>query len=157
MSGQALYLPTQTLSAECAAASELLAVLQREQRCLADTNFEAYALLLIDKAALTGRLSSLAITRHRQLAALGFAATETGMEQWLTQTHSTGLADWQHLLQIIRSAHEVNRVNGLLLSQQLARNQARLQALGMQEQNASLYGADGQATGVRGRLARAVG
>ncbi len=148
--------PHQALAAECSAAQGLLAVLRQEQACLIALDLEAFALLLPDKAELINKLSILAASRHRLLAAKGFAASETGMQQWVAQT-GNGQSDWQVLLAIVRDAQEVNRVNGLLLSQQLVRNQARLQALGVQPQSPALYGPDGQAAALRNQPARARG
>lgn len=149
-------LPNQALAAECSAAQNLLAVLRQEQACLIVLDLEAFSLLLPDKADLINKLSVLASNRHRLLATAGFAASETGMQRWVAQT-GNGQSDWQQLLVIVRDAQEVNRVNGLLLSLQLVRNQARLQALGVQLQNPALYGPDGQAAAMRNQPARARG
>lgn len=149
-------LPNQALAAECSAAQDLLALLRQEQACLIALDLEAFAILLSDKADLINKLSVLASSRHKLLAAAGFVASETGMQQWLAQT-SFGQSDWQQLLVIVREAQEANRVNGLLLSQQLVRNQAKLQALGVQPQSPALYGPDGQAAALRSQPARARG
>lgn len=149
-------LPHHALATECSAAQGLLAVLRQEQACLIALDLEAFALLLPDKAELINKLSVLAANRHRLLTAAGFVASEAGMQQWVAQT-GNGQSDWQQLLDIVRDAQEVNRVNGLLLSQQLVRNQTRLQALGVQPQSPALYGPDGQAAALRNQPARARG
>ena len=149
-------LPDHALAAECSATQDLLAVLRQEQACLSALDLEAFALLLPDKADLINKLSQLASSRHKLLVAAGFAASETGMQQWSAQADNEQ-SDWQQLLNIVRDAQEVNRVNGLLLSQQLVRNQARLQALGVQPQSPALYGPDGQAAAMRSQTARARG
>ena len=45
-----------------------------------------------------------------------------------------------------RQAKEINRVNGLLISSHIARNQSALNVLRVQTGSGNFYGPDGQAT-----------
>jgi flagella synthesis protein FlgN len=148
--------PAATLLDECAAAMDLLAVLRREQATLRQQTVDAYAPLLPEKAQHIARLSTLAAQRHRVLATCGFAASESGMRDWLEQSPGSE-TDWQQLLATVRDAHEVNRVNGVLLTQLMARHQARAQALGLVAPEQTLYGPNGQAAAAAMRPARALG
>ncbi len=149
--------PLTGLPDEAAAMRALLAVLEREQACLAEGNADGCAALLDEKAAQVAALSALAAHRHRQLAALGFAADERGMTTWLRASAADGAADWNALMAITRDAHDLNRVNGLLLAQLATRNRQALDALGMRAAGPGLYSAGGQADYATTRGARGIG
>ncbi len=139
--------PVAALDNETAAMQELLALLQREQECLAAGDADGCAALLDNKATRVAELSACARERHRQLGELGFAATEQGMQQWLTSAAASAdaLRAWAGLMAIARDAHELNRVNGLLLGQLAGRNRQALAALGIGGDGQGLYGPGGQA------------
>ncbi len=149
--------PLTGLPDEAAAMHALLAVLEREQACLARGDADGCAALLDEKAAQVATLSSLATQRHRQLAALGFPADEHGMTAWLRSAKAGGTAPWDALMAVTRDAHELNRVNGVLLAQLSARNRQALDALGMRAPGPGLYGAGGQADYATTRGARGIG
>ncbi len=140
--------PASGLKEETAAMLSLLDLLAREQACLAAGDADGCAALLEDKAAQVSGLTTLAAQRHRHLGALGFAASEEGMTDWLhASQHAPNAAqgDWQTLMDAARAAHEANRVNGMLLGQLAARNRQALDALGMRAAAGGLYGPGGQA------------
>lgn len=136
--------PDAQLDAEAASLQSLLTVLQREQACLVDGDVEAHAGLLEAKAGCVADLSRLADERHRSLKQLGFQASEIGMQHWLAQSQEPVRKVWTALLDLVRDAHEANRVNGLLLGQRQSRNRQALTALGLGA-SSGLYGASGQA------------
>ncbi len=142
---------------EAAAMQALLAVLAREQACLARGEADGCAALLDEKAVQVAALSVLAAARHRQLAALGFAADEQGMTAWLRSPAAANTAPWDALMTLTREAHELNRVNGVLLAQLSARNRQALDALGLRASGPGLYSAGGQADYATTRGARGIG
>lgn len=149
--------PLEGLPDESAAMRALLAVLEREQACLAEGNADGCAALLGEKATQVAALASLATERHRRLATLGFAADEHGMTAWLRVAPAGSAADWDALMAVTRNAHELNRVNGLLLAQLSARNRQALDALGLRAAGPGLYSAGGQADYATSRGARGIG
>ena len=70
------------------------------------------------------------------------------MKAWLDKTPDLDLvhASWSELLELIKAAKEFNRVNGLLISKHMIRNQNTLQVLQGPKQGGSLYGPNGQST-----------
>ncbi len=136
--------PDAQLDAEATVLQSLLLLLQQEQACLVDGDIDRQAGLLEAKAGCVAELSRLADQRHGALKSLGFSASEAGMQQWLAQAQVPVLHGWHALLSRVRDADELNRVNGLLLSQLQARNRQALAALGLGA-SSGLYGASGQA------------
>ncbi len=149
--------PLAGLPDEAAAMRALLAVLEREQACLSRGDADGCAMLLGEKAVQVAALSSLAAERHRRLATLGYDADERGMTAWLRASVAGSVADWEALMAVTRDAHELNRINGLLLAQLAARNRQVLDALGMRASGPGLYSAGGQADYATSRGARVIG
>ncbi len=149
--------PLTGLPDEAAAMRALLTVLEREQACLAEGNADGCAALLEEKAAQVAALATLATQRHRRLATLGFAADEHGMSDWLRAAPAGSATDWAALMTVTRDAHELNRINGLLLAQLSARNRQALDALGLRTAGPGLYSAGGQADYATSRGARGIG
>lgn len=149
--------PLAGLSDEAAAMRALLAVLEREQACLAAGDADGCATLLDEKGTQVAALAALAAQRHRRLAMLGFAADERGMTDWLRASAGDSAPGWDALMAVTRDAHELNRVNGLMLAQLAARNRQALDALGMRASGPGLYSAGGQADYATSRGARVIG
>lgn len=147
--------PAAAIAAETDAMQALCDLLQREQACLGRSDADGCAALLDDKAVLVARLATLAGERHARLAAAGHAGDENGMKDWL-ETSPAAVADWQALLAVARDAHELNRINGLLLGQLAARNRQALDALGVQAAS-GLYGPGGHENYSAPRAARVIG
>jgi flagella synthesis protein FlgN len=140
--------PAASLEQERSAIENLLTVLRQEQMHLIDADVDAMAGVTPEKSRIATEMSELATRRHQTLAAAGFAATEPGMQAWIDGGNASPAAreSWKVLLDLAQTAKEMNRVNGLLISQQLGRNQARLNALQGNAQGGSFYGPNGQAT-----------
>ena len=99
----------------------------------------------LKKNKLIATISQLGLLRKNELARLGFQVTETTMPQWLQD--AAQIECWNSLIQRTKKANELNRVNGLLISKHLLRNQSTLQVLYKnhhQSTGPSLYGANGQ-------------
>lgn len=141
--------PLDTLHDEQQLVASLLDLMTQEQQCLIDADIDGLNAITPRKAELMNGLAVLANQRHQALAAAGFAAEETGMQDWVAQAANRGAAsDWQQLLVLTRDAKEVNRVNGMLINKQMTHNQNLLQAM-RQPANAgdsAVYGPTGQAT-----------
>lgn len=138
--------------------STLLDVLLEEQRHLVGADTEGLADLTPRKSDLVQRMAALAAQRHRALGAAGFAAEESGMDAWLAATGDGEAATgWRDLLDKTRAAKELNRVNGMLISKQMAHTQVLINAMRAPAggAEAAVYGANGQ-TSARGPSRRYV-
>ncbi len=149
--------PAANLPDETVAMQALKALLVREQACLASGDTDACAALLEDKAALVAALAAMANERHGRLATAGFPANEQGMQHWLRHSPDSTVEEWKLLMAATREAHELNRVNGVLLAGLSARNRQALSALGANAEGTGLYGPAGQADYAVPRPARAAG
>jgi flagella synthesis protein FlgN len=123
--------PADSLAEEVTAASQLLQVLEQEQGHLVNGDAEGLSRLTGEKANIVARMTDLAKRRHRALGVAGFAANESGMPEWLNSAAATAGANqsWHQLLTIAQQAKEMNRTNGALIAQQIARNQSALNIL----------------------------
>lgn len=151
--------PTATLADETGAAGQLLQLLQQEQQCLVGGDVGGLEKLVAEKATLVGRMTELAQRRYRALADAGHEPSETGMKAWLEKSGAASDAKraWNELLTTAESAKELNRVNGMLINQHLARNQGALNILQGTPQTGNLYGPNGQSTLGRGRRSLVIG
>ncbi len=149
--------PAAELSEEAAAMRALSDLLGREQACLSAGDADGCAALLEEKAVLVAAMAGHASLRHRRLAEKGFPADEQGMRYWLATAPPAACAAWDALMAVTREAHELNRVNGVLLGQLAARNRRALEALGAAGSATGLYGPAGQADYAPPRAARVVG
>lgn len=143
--------PVATLVEELDTAHHLQQLLQLEQTQLIKADIDGLTALTEQKATLVARMTELAKSRHRALAAAGFPAAEAGMQTWL---HSIPAAtdgsaakarkSWIDLLALAQSAKQLNRTNGILINMHLARNQTALNVLRGNTQGGNFYGPDGQ-------------
>lgn len=141
------HAPSATLDEECRLAESLVACLRSEQECLIRADIEPLAVASTQKAELVNRLSDLAESRHRALAAAGHPGGEAGMPAWLSAQDKASpiRLQWQTLLASAREAQELNRVNGLLIGGHLSRTQGMLQALrSAAGHGTAVYGPNGQ-------------
>lgn len=137
----------QSLGDELQAATSLLDLLKKEQDCLVNARAEELTSLTEEKTRLVVRMSELAQGRHRALAGAGFDASEAGMKNWTDGAASSQAGQsWKQLLGMAAEAKELNRVNGLLIGQQIGRNQAALNILKGAPQGGAMYGPNGQST-----------
>lgn len=143
--------PTQTIAAEHQHLDALVALMKQEQQSLVALDADELSSLTTQKNALLASLSSLSQQRHAALKAAGCEGSEAGMEPWLAVGDTGGAREqWERMLHVAREAKELNRVNGMLISKQLAHNQGVLNAL-RTPTNApagAIYGASGQTMGV---------
>ena len=73
------------------------------------------------------------------------------MNAWVQRMNDPAInTSWQHVLEKMRDAKELNRVNGMLINKQMTHNQALIQAMRTPADAADtgFYGPSGQATPV---------
>lgn len=143
--------PADSLGKELDAGKALLTLLQQEQQHLVNADLDGLAGVTEEKSRTIGRMTELAQGRHRTLAAQGFEASETGMRAWLDTPAAAAAAaasskSWTALLDLAREAKELNRLNGLLLNQHMARNQGAINVLQGAPAGGGMYGPNGQST-----------
>jgi flagellar biosynthesis protein FlgN len=138
----------QSLGDELVAANALLQLLKQEQAQLINANVDELDKVTEEKTKIVARMTELAQNRHRALAAAGFEASEAGMQTWTKSPTALPAAgkSWNELLGIAQQAKELNRVNGLLIGQHMARNQKALNTLQGSPQGGTMYGPNGQST-----------
>lgn len=138
--------PTDYLAKEIEAAQRLLQLLEQEEAHLVSADVDGLSAVIGEKANIAIQMSELAKRRHAVLVAAGFEASEAGMQAWLNTMAATAAANrtWQELLSLAESGKERNRINGLLITQQLACNQNALNALQGTPQGGGVYGPNGQ-------------
>jgi flagella synthesis protein FlgN len=144
------------LCEELDALNELMRLLHDEKMLLLDGRADELSDMTSEKAALLVRLEEVACVRHQALATDGFAPDQYGMRAWLNEHPSPGAHRiWTEILSAIPIARERNRVNGMLISKRLSRNQEALRLLRGEPVQGMMYGADGQpkaAPGARGSV-----
>lgn len=143
--------PHQTIAAEHQHLDALVALMKQEQQSLVTLDADELASLTTQKNALLASLSNLSQQRHAALRAAGCEGSEAGMEPWLAAGDHGGVREqWQRMLDVAREAKELNRVNGMLITKQLAHNQGVLNALRTPTNapTGAIYGASGQTVGL---------
>lgn len=141
--------PCASLQCEQHTMQTLHHLLLQEQAALIEASIEGLTDLTQAKASLVSELGRLAKQRHAALAAAGFAASESGMRDWIDATTDADqhTSSWTTLLSMTTEARELNRVNGMLIGRHLLRNQTELNILQGKPQNSNFYGRNGQSTG----------
>jgi flagella synthesis protein FlgN len=145
----AIVQPNATLLDEQQLLSSLIALMKEEQEHLVRADTDGLAQVTLRKTQLAGEVAMLSKQRHIALHNAGFAAGEAGMAPWLAASgNEEARAQWEALLEVTREAKELNRVNGLLVNKQLARNQTLISAMRTPATggDAGLYGRTGLAT-----------
>ncbi|HVL75904.1 MAG TPA: flagellar protein FlgN [Noviherbaspirillum sp.] len=151
--------PAQTLSEELAAARALLKLLNDEQELLVQADVDGLNRALEEKGSLVAKMGELAMRRYRHLTDAGFDGSEAGMQSWLNSRKPAGTAqqDWAALLELARQGKELNRTNGMLIGQHMARTQSALNVLQGAPEGGQMYGPNGQATTAAGGRRLVVG
>jgi flagellar biosynthesis protein FlgN len=122
--------PLTTLRDEHSLLGVLLELMKQEQQCLVSADTVGLTALTPQKAQLIGQLDQLSRQRHQALGAAGFAASEAGMQDWAGNCgDAAASALWHELLSATRIAKELNRVNGMLITRQMAHNETVINAM----------------------------
>lgn len=85
--------------------------------------------------------------RNEYLQKQGLSLTKNSINAWLTEQHSCQneiKTLWNELLNLAKTAQQLNHSNGLIISNQLQHNQRAFAALNCAAGNVSLYGPKGQ-------------
>ena len=139
---------------ESDAMANLVDVLSQEQAALTQAPslslMEQVSAIIQHKNQQIAAISQLGKIRRNMLSSLGFQITESTMPEWLQDQSQKDC--WAKLIKHTKKAKELNRVNGLLITKHLIRNQTTLQVLTKHHRSSSgpsLYGANGQSNNQR--------
>lgn len=151
--------PGAQLAREYEVTKALHTLLQQEQACLVEANVNGVTDLLNEKSMLVAQATDLAVARHHALAAAGHDASEAGMQAWIAtqENRNESVQIWNDLVDLAREAKEINRTNGLLINQQLSRNEAALNILRGSEPGSNVYGPNGQTAARSPSRSRVIG
>lgn len=150
--------PADTLGEELGAGRALLQLLKDEQELLVNADVDGLNKAIEEKGKLVAKMGELARARHRSLAAAGYEASEAGMQNWLKGQKSQQIhQNWTSLIELAQLARELNRTNGMLIGQHMARTQTALNVLQGAPEGGGMYGPQGQATGAGGGRRLGVG
>ena len=140
---------------ETDAMASLVDVLAQEQVALTQAPtlelMEEIRIITQKKTQIINTISQIGHSRQTELVRRGFNATETTLPEWLENKEQSDA--WAKLIQQTEKAKELNRVNGLLITRHINRNQSTLQVLYANQHTNSpaLYGADGQSNAPRAK------
>lgn len=139
-----------SLKRELEAFREFHQILSTEHAALVDGNADELTRLAQRKNERVIELTQLAEARNRYLTESAGSTNQIGMEAWLdvydpADKYRAGKL-WQDLIDLARTAKDLNQSNGQLIHSRLAHNQDALNVLlGANAGTSHLYGADGQA------------
>lgn len=136
-----------SIEQESRTVSRLIEILEQEQSCLIQADFEQVQTLLEEKSTLLQSLNLLSQERYQWLSTAGYPANESGMSDWLKENREHALqTSWLTMQQALLKAKELNRINGMLINKHLTRNQQLLSTLRGQTESDQFYGPSGQTT-----------
>lgn len=122
-------------------------ILKKEENALVDGKIEKIDYLASDKSRLIEELIQLDDNRNEYLQRQGLLLEKSSINAWLSEQHS-GQSEikilWNELLDLAKTAQQLNHSNGLIISTQLQHNQRAYAALHCAAGNVSLYGPKGQ-------------
>lgn len=122
-------------------------ILKKEECVLVEGKIEKLDYLASDKSRLIEELIKLDDHRNEYLQKQGLPLEKSSINAWLAEQHS-GRSEvkilWNELLDLAKTAQQLNHSNGLIISTQLQHNQHAFSALHCAAGNVSLYGPKGQ-------------
>ncbi|MDP1551057.1 MAG: flagellar protein FlgN [Nitrosomonas sp.] len=122
-------------------------ILKKEENALVEGRIEKIDHLASDKSRLIEELIKLDDHRNEYLQKQGLSLEKSSINAWLAEQHS-GQSEvkilWDELLDLAKTAQQLNHLNGLIISTQLQHNQHAFSALHCAAGNVSLYGPQGQ-------------
>lgn len=132
------------VEAEVIQLREFVAILDREQALLIAGDSDNLMVLSQEKSDRHRQLQRLHDDRALLLGRLGRRDSDATMRE-LCAGLPRVLARWDELLEMARTARERNAINGKLILERMAHNQAALSALLSAADHPQLYDAEGQA------------
>ncbi|MFZ6734782.1 flagella synthesis protein FlgN [Undibacterium sp. Ji42W] len=146
----------QCLQEEVSIMTSLADLLKQEQSALIESDVVQLNDFTQSKGQLVIKMTELEKKRNSFLSDLGFNTDLEGMQAYLAQAAQVGDAaidtqdsarHWDALLELTVQAKEDNRTNGSLINRRLSLNQATLNLLQQNTNQAgSMYGPNGQST-----------
>lgn len=122
-------------------------ILKKEESALVEGKIEKIDYLASDKSRLIEELIQFDDHRNEFLRKQGLTLEKNSINAWLSEQHS-GQSEikilWNELLDLAKTAQQLNHSNGLIISTQLQHNQRAFSALHCAAGNVSLYGPKGQ-------------
>ena len=137
------------IEAEAIQLGEFVELLAREEALLIAGDVDALVALCQDKNERYRRLQRLSDDRSLLLVRFGQPVTDAVIRSWLDGLPRV-LARWDEVLELARSARARNEINGKLILERMAHNQAALSVLLAAADQAPLYDADGHTRAVGG-------
>lgn len=137
------------IEAEAIQLGEFVDVLAREETLLIAGDIDALVALAQDKSERYRRLQRLSDDRSLLLGRYGQQVSERTVRDWLDGLPRV-LARWDEVLGLARRAHERNALNGKLITERMASNQAALSILLSAAEQPPLYDAGGHTRPIGG-------
>lgn len=137
------------IEAEAIQLGEFLSLLEREEALLIAGDTDALLNLTQDKNERYRQLQRLSDDRALLLGRLGRSVTDTVIRELIGELPRV-LARWDEVTALARKAAERNAINGKLILERMAHNQAALSVLLAAADQAPLYDAEGHTRAVGG-------
>ncbi len=138
------------IEAEAIQLKEFITLLEQEEALLSSGDTDALLALIPDKNERYRRLQRLSDDRSLLLGRLGLVTTDASIRGLLDGLPRV-LARWNEVLDLARTASERNTINGKLILERMAHNQAALTVLLSAADQPPLYDAEGHTRAVGGR------
>lgn len=138
-----MFDPALQLSLECQATRHVVDLLRREQLALQQADISALDPLIQEKNYQLQQLAQLADARKQWIATLGHGLDREGTERAFRDCPDAAVA-WAELLDLAKTAVQINKINGLIIDRRVRHNQRVLRELRAATQATALYGSDGQ-------------
>lgn len=137
------------IEAEAIQLKEFITLLEQEEALLSSGDTDALLALIPDKNERYRRLQRLSDDRSLLLGRLGLVTTDASIRGLLDGLPRV-LARWDEVLDLARTASERNAINGKLILERMAHNQAALTVLLSAADQPPLYDAEGHTRAVGG-------
>ena len=146
-SSQHLVYSMRELETERNTLRAFIEILKKEESALVEGKIERIDYLASDKSRLIEELIKLDDHRNEYLQRQGLPLEKSSINTWLAKQHSDHSEIktlWNELLDLAKTAQQLNHSNGLIISTQLQFNQRAFSALNCAAGNVSFYGPQGQ-------------
>ncbi|SEM75910.1 flagella synthesis protein FlgN [Nitrosomonas marina] len=133
------------IDSEICTVKNFIEVLKKEEDALIQGRIDELDMLVSDKSRLAEKLEDLSDQRLRYLSISGCSPDKSGMQSWLAKQPKKELtASWFQLIELAKSAQQINQTNGKVISTRLQHAQRAHLSLQSAAGNISLYGPKGQ-------------
>lgn len=132
------------LQLEQDAIKTFIEILEKEQNTLVQGNIEHLDHLASQKTQIIKKLADLGVKRDQYLAARNISLDTKYANNLLPSEDTLTNTIWAEILQLAKTAKQLNQTNGRIISTRLQQSQQALAALKSAAGNVSLYGPQGQ-------------